>query len=497
LSLDNIRKTYGDAEPTLAARNTALRTAYTGPTTLTTTVNGANSGSNSFAVAAADVINGLTGTARVANNNVGTHAYINVSGSAFNTNLSSQPSLVIEPAQLTAKLNDSAIFATQQGSEAPFTGVTFTGFVAGDSADTALIGSSSFNYVGPTGPLAVVHNHLLGEALEWADKPTSIHGNYDINYVPAKLTVIPAEELLITISSQTSTYGTYKRLQNDLPLADVVSARYCFDQTNCSSGLSSLVISPIGDSRWRVTDVTETSFEFDTSIKSATYSTGDFLNAGTYVYTINDDIQALAASLVTSEPIPINRQNFSGAFVLGGVLTVNPLTVNPSVSASDKPFDGSTAVRLNTRVSGLSGETIGLNYLSAAFDSARVGTNKTVTVLGLSLTGTDAANYRLAFPSLTTFATIYPNGPVPLPPVIKPIIPDLKPLPNPQPSNAVSRDDTSGSDNPFSLSVEPDDCRPDNLVACVCDPNPIDETMDICYVPKRSAQQPIAGKPNT
>jgi hypothetical protein len=54
-------------------------------------------------------------------------------------------------------------------------------------------------------------------------------------------------------------------------------------------------------------------------------------------------------------------------------------------------------------------------------------------------------------------------------------------------------DDASGTNsNPFSLSVEADDCRLDNLAACECEPNPIDETMDICYVPNRSGQASAA-----
>jgi hypothetical protein len=103
--LNDISKTYGDADPTLSVRNTALLNAYnvssTLPSTLTTSVNGANSGSNTFAVKAADVINGLTGTNRVAGSNVGTYAYTDISASTFNTTVSAQPQLVLNQRAIT------------------------------------------------------------------------------------------------------------------------------------------------------------------------------------------------------------------------------------------------------------------------------------------------------------------------------------------------------------------------------------------------------------
>jgi hypothetical protein len=76
--------------------------------------------------------------------------------------------------------------------------------------------------------------------------------------------------------------------------------------------------------------------------------------------------------------------------------------------------------------------------------------------------------------------------------VVKPVVPG--PF-NPTPNNGgqTSVEDASGTNsNPFSLSVEADECRLDNLSACECEPNPIDETMDICYVPNRSGQASVA-----
>ena len=365
--------------------------------------------------------------------------------------------------------------------------MTFTGFVGGDSQATALRGAFSRTYSGPSTPNAGTYTDVFGLSAI----PSAVHGNYEISLNRGDLRVRPADLLLVTIHSQSSTYGTQVQRSNDLSAVTRITAQYCLNKVNCSTGVSSLELSRISETRWRATDITRRSVEFETTINNASYSNGRYLNVGYYDYDITD------ISLLSLRNLD---RNFNGTAVSAGALTVNPLSITASVSARNKLFDGNTSATATSSISGLKGDDLEIDHVGASFINATVGTNKTVTVFGLSLSGDDAANYRLTAPILTTTASIRsltPDGPTRLPPVIKPIIPDLKPLPNPQPSNAVSRDDTSGIENPFSLSVEPEDCRPDNLVACVCDPNPMDETMDICYVPKRSAQRPIAEKPNT
>jgi hypothetical protein len=224
------------------------------------------------------------------------------------------------------------------------------------------------------------------------------------------------------------------------------------------------------------------------SIDSPIYSSGRYLTVGNYDYDITP------ISLVSLQNID---PNFTGTYINAGVLTVDPLTLSPSMVASNKTFDGTTQATITNTSSGLSGDVATIAYVSAAFDSATVGSDKTVTVSGLSLSGTDASNYRLASPSFLTTASILalPNpapGPKPTPPVVKPVIPGpIAPTPNG--GGQTTLDDASDSNsNPFALSVEADECRLDNLTACECEPNPLDETMDICYVPNRPGQASIA-----
>src|SRR5206468_3390829 len=73
-----------------------------------------------------------------------------------------------------------------------------------------------------------------------------------------------------------------------------------------------------------------------------------------------------------------------------------------------KIYDGTTTASIASRaLSGaLPGDDVSLSGGSASFASKAVGTAKTVTATGLSLSGLDAANYQLASTSATALADI-------------------------------------------------------------------------------------------
>src|SRR5206468_9741635 len=82
------------------------------------------------------------------------------------------------------------------------------------------------------------------------------------------------------------------------------------------------------------------------------------------------------------------------------------LTVT-GVTASNKVYDRATTATLSTGraalVGVISGDTVTLGTGSAAgaFARAAVGTGKTVTISGLTISGTDASNYLLTPPTTT------------------------------------------------------------------------------------------------
>jgi filamentous hemagglutinin family protein len=116
-----------------------------------------------------------------------------------------------------------------------------------------------------------------------------------------------------------------------------------------------------------------------------------------------------AGASVAGGPYPII---FSGSLVVSdgyslseqtGLLTVTPAPLTLSLTGTvSKVFDGSTAATLSSAnysaLSGiLSGDTVSVASLptSGTYDSAAVGTGKTVTVTGLTLSGAQAADYSL------------------------------------------------------------------------------------------------------
>ncbi|MFN2304374.1 MAG: YDG domain-containing protein, partial [Anaerolineales bacterium] len=75
-----------------------------------------------------------------------------------------------------------------------------------------------------------------------------------------------------------------------------------------------------------------------------------------------------------------------------------------SFTVEDKVYDGTTAATVLTRsLSGaVSGDDVNLVGGTATFSDKNVGTDKTVTLTGASLSGTDAGNYVLDSVATTT-----------------------------------------------------------------------------------------------
>ena len=90
-------------------------------------------------------------------------------------------------------------------------------------------------------------------------------------------------------------------------------------------------------------------------------------------------------------------------------VTVNTKSLVPAITVSSKTYDGTTAATPLTRtLTGvLDGDIVSLAG-TANFSDKNVGTAKTVTSSGLSLTGLDAANYQLSPATATTTADITP-----------------------------------------------------------------------------------------
>src|SRR6266446_9271711 len=94
--------------------------------------------------------------------------------------------------------------------------------------------------------------------------------------------------------------------------------------------------------------------------------------------------------------------------VISASFTINQVTVTGSITANNKTYDGTTAATIATRsLSGvIGGDNVTLSGGTATFAGKNVGTSKTVTATGLSLSGTAAANYVLSSTTASTTADI-------------------------------------------------------------------------------------------
>ncbi|WP_343534471.1 YDG domain-containing protein [Pedobacter sp.] len=75
------------------------------------------------------------------------------------------------------------------------------------------------------------------------------------------------------------------------------------------------------------------------------------------------------------------------------VLTIQPKALTVTATGNNKIYDATTTATVNLSSNVLAGDVVTLTYASATFSDKNVGINKAITVNGISLSGTDAANY--------------------------------------------------------------------------------------------------------
>jgi len=114
-----------------------------------------------------------------------------------------------------------------------------------------------------------------------------------------------------------------------------------------------------------------------------------------------------AAGGYTIEAVYTPGSGFSGSNG-AGTLTIGQKSLTPSVTVANKVYDTNTSATILTRtLTGVvPGDAVSLTGGTANFVDKNVGTGKTVSVTGLTLSGTAAANYQLFSTSATTTANI-------------------------------------------------------------------------------------------
>jgi hypothetical protein len=117
----------------------------------------------------------------------------------------------------------------------------------------------------------------------------------------------------------------------------------------------------------------------------------------------------------TAKPVSVAGLSLAGAdaanytvadSALGVNIAQRPLT--PTLSAVGKVYNGDTGASITLQDNRVAGDTLALAATSATFADKNAGVDKAVTASGLSLSGSDAANYQLSASTVATTATIAP-----------------------------------------------------------------------------------------
>src|ERR1043166_7708680 len=217
-----------------------------------------------------------------------------------------------------------------------------------------------------------------------------------------------------TASFATKTVGTNKTVTaTGLALSGTTAGNYVLSSTTATTtaNITSAALSVINVSaNNKVYDRTTTATLSGTAALSGVISGDTVALGGTPSASFADK------SVGTNKPVTVTGYTISGADA-GNYLLSQPagLTANitragltvTGITASDRVYDATTNATLNTAGAALvgvvSGDSVTLNTASAtgSFASKTAGTNKTVTISGLTISGADSINYQLSQPSTT------------------------------------------------------------------------------------------------
>ena len=98
--------------------------------------------------------------------------------------------------------------------------------------------------------------------------------------------------------------------------------------------------------------------------------------------------------------------NFTGSTSPPVTQVVNQRNLTVTATGIDKVYDATTTATVNLTTDAIGGDDVTPSYTSATFANKNVGTSKTVSVSGISVSGADAGNYNLLNTTASTTANI-------------------------------------------------------------------------------------------
>src|SRR5262249_45196484 len=134
---------------------------------------------------------------------------------------------------------------------------------------------------------------------------------------------------------------------------------------------------------------------------SATITLADNRIAGDNLTTSYTNASFATKNVGTARTININGISIAGTdaanYTANSTATttadITARSLSVSATGVNKVYDGTTSATVSLADNPLAGDNLTSSYTSASFANKNVGTAKTVSVSGISVTGTDAANY--------------------------------------------------------------------------------------------------------
>jgi hypothetical protein len=406
---------------------TASNKTYDGTTaaTLSTggaTLNGVTNGDNI-------VLHTNSATGAFSDKNVGTGKTVTISGTSITGSASSNYTLTqpTTTANITAAtLTYTANSATRAyGAANPSLSGTVTGFVSGDTQLNSTSGTLSF-----TTP--AVANSLVGT---YAITGSGLSAtNYTFSQAGANTAAfsITKANAIVNVSGYTGIYdGTphgatgsatgvlAENLSSSLSLGATYTnvpggtATWAFTggtNYNNQNGSVAIVITA-GSQTINVTTAAPVAAEYNSTFPvAATAPAGTVAVTTTGVCSITGGTVTMTSGTGTCT-VHFNQAgagSYSAAPEITEDVTATPITTTATITANGKVYDTNNAATVATcSLSGVvNADDVICSAAGATFDDQNVGTGKTVTATGISLSGTTAGNYQLSSTSATAQADI-------------------------------------------------------------------------------------------
>jgi gliding motility-associated-like protein len=237
--------------------------------------------------------------------------------------------------------------------------------------------------------------------------------------------VVPGDDVILVTSGATGTFsdktvGISKTVScSGFTIAGTDAPKYYLSQPFATAGISAVSLT--------ISGVTANNKVYDRTT-TATLNTGSSTLSGVLTGDIVTLVKTGASGTFVNKNTGTAKIVSINGFTLGGNdagnyilnqptaaanITAATLTVS-GVTANNKLYDGTTAATLNIGGATLAGILVpdvvimGSTGVTGTFDNVNVGTGKSVSISGFTISGTDAGNYSLIQPATTASITGLP-----------------------------------------------------------------------------------------